>query len=451
MFKNTLMFITILIVIHFIILIHEGGHYIAARIFNIKVKTFSVGLGKTIYEFKSRSGVLWRFGMFPIGGYVVLLNTQIDKVSLSELKSSFNIKPLWQKIIVYAAGPLVNLIFAILIYIVLFINGMFEVKPNISKIIPDSIAAKSGMYAPTMITNISGNNVNTWRDVNIYLLSALGNKDNITISTKSNNNTNNYSLDINNWEIDTLSFNPVENIGLKAYVPPTPVVIDEIVAGSPADGKLKIGDKILKINNIDISNYEEFEDVMLNFANQEIILTVNSSNITKKVIVETSWTFKNGWDISGYLGIKPKFSAWPKDTLLLKKHNLYGALKEAIDATFIMLKFNFIVLGKVITRVIPAACLSGPIGFFSVAFASLNSGFSVFMEMIAIFNILLAFANLLPLPGLDGGNILFRIIESIKGKEISYLWQELITTFSIIFLVVLTIHATINDLLRMLT
>ncbi len=447
MLKSVLMLIGVILTIHSIILFHEAGHYFAARIFKIKVKTFTVGLGKTIWQYIDKNDVTWRFGIFPLGGYVVLLNTQLDKVSLSELKQSFNIKPLWQKIVVYLAGPLVNILLAIIIYTGLFLSGMYEVKPNIASIINGSVAYKANIATPSLITSINDNKVSSWRETSIALIDSLGKDSKIKLST----NIDNYELNTSKWGIHTLNFNPIENIGFKAYIPPTPAVVTEIVRDSPADGQLKIGDKILFINNTKITDFSDYEEALKHLANKEIKITISSNDSTKVIPIKTSWTFKDGWNIVGYLGIKPKLTKWPEDKINLRKYNLLGSIGAAIDSTLSMLHFNFIVLGKILTRVIPLASLSGPIGFIGVAFASLNNGITVFLEVVAIFNILIAFANLLPMPGLDGGNIIFRIIEAVKGRAINYLWQELITTFSIIFLVVLTVHATINDLLRLFT
>ena len=190
---------------------------------------------------------------------------------------------------------------------------------------------------------------------------------------------------------------------------------------------------------------------MENLANKNIMLTIETSNITTIKPITTSWTFKDGWNIVGYIGIKPAPTPWPQNKINHIKYGPLQAIAAGIDATFTMLKYNFIILGKIITRIIPISSLSGPIGFLGVALASLNSGFKVFIEIVAIFNIIIAFANLLPIPGLDGGNIVFKIYEKIKGREINYLLQQLIGKFAIIFLVVITIHATINDLTRLLT
>ena len=450
MLNTILMLIAIVLVIHAIILIHEMGHYIVARSFNIKVKTFAVGLGRPIWQ-TVHNGVTWRFGIFPIGGYVVLLNTQLDNVPLSELKHSFNVKPLWQKIAVYLAGPLINFIVAIIIYTGIFMSGMYEVKPSIATIIPHSIASDANVMSPSLITKINNKPTQSWRDVSISLISALGRDKTLSLSTKFSDKEQEYHLDIRDWQISNVTFNPIKNIGIKPYLPPTPALVTSIVEGSPAAAKLSVGDKIIKVNNIDVSTYEEYLDAMANLANTDITIVIESNGITKVIPITTSWTFRNGWEMIGYLGFKPPVVKWPADKIYLKKYGFFNAFKAATLSTIQMLSFNFLVLSKIITRIIPMACLSGPIGFIAVAFSSLNSGLNVFLETIAVFNILIAFANILPLPGLDGGNIIFRIIEAIRGQEISYLWQELITSFTIIFLVVLTIHATINDLIRLLT
>ncbi|MEE3002938.1 MAG: RIP metalloprotease RseP [Pseudomonadota bacterium] len=451
MLKALFVFCVIILTIHCIILIHELGHYVAAKIFNIKVKTFSIGLGKTIWQRTDKNATSWRLGLFPIGGYVVVLNSQVDDVKPREYHQTFNIKPLWQKIVVYLAGPIANIICALVIYFFLYLNGLYQVKPYIADIIPDSIASNAGIQENSLITKINDIDTKSWRDASLILISQLGSNNILEVETKKQGQKFSYKLDIREWHLDSLKFNPIASIGFKPYLPNTPAVIADIIPNSPADGVLSIGDKIIAINDIKITNFSDYTDAMHYLANKEIKLMVNSSNITKIVPITTSWTLKDGWEIAGYLGIKPEYSPWPKDKLVNMKYSVLGSLSASIDSTVTMLSYNFIILSKLIQRIIPMASLSGPIGFVGVAISSLNSSLKVFLEVIAIFNILLAFANILPLPGLDGGNILFRVYEAIKGQEISYMWQELITTFSIIFLVVITIHATINDVLRLLT
>ena len=451
MLKTIGFILLIVLMIHTIILVHEFGHYIAARIFKIKVKIFSIGLGKTLFSKQDKNGVIWRIGAFPLGGYVAVLDAQTDKVTKQNSAYTINIKPLWQKITLYFAGPAINLLFAIIIYSMLYITGINEVKPVIAKTIPNSIAAQANIQPNSTITKVNDKTIGNWKDVTLAFLASMGSDKTLHITTTSNSQTSTHNLDITDWQIKELTFKPLESLGIKPFMPNTPAVVMQVIPDSPAAGILKPGDKIIKVNNIYINNYEDLNEAMENLANKNIMLTIETSNITTIKPITTSWTFKDGWNIVGYIGIKPAPTPWPQNKI---NHIQYGplqAIAAGIDATFTMLKYNFIILGKIITRIIPISSLSGPIGFLGVALASLNSGFKVFIEIVAIFNIIIAFANLLPIPGLDGGNIVFKIYEKIKGREIDYLLQQLIGKFAIIFLVVITIHATINDLTRLLS
>ena len=433
------------VTIHTIIVVHECGHYIVARWLGIRVQTFAIGLGKSLFQHTDKHQITWQLGAVPLGGYVVLLDSRSAEYSAHDLPYALDARPLWQKLCVYLAGPAMNIIVAILLYTALYINGLEYIKPYIGNIIPESIAARAGMQGQQTITHIGNIPVENWQDTTFEIISYLGSEAILPITT---HNQHTYQLDTSNWEINPLRLQPLVSIGIDPYIPFAPPIVSKVIADSPASGKIQVNDRILAINTTTINSRDNWIDALHGLQNQDITVRILRNGHPLLITIHSSWQFTRDWQLQAYTGIIVPLSPWPAQHVLLVKHPPLRALHKALQTTFRLINFNGVLLSKIITREIPITALSGPIGFVKVAMNTLNQPFSIYLELCAIFNILIAFANLLPFPGLDGGHVVFKVCEAIRGKALSFEFQRLITRFSIIFLVVITIHATINDLIR---
>ena len=440
--------ITIILAINLIIFIHEMGHFLVAKYFRVTVTHMTIGLGTVLYTRVFR-GIHWRFALLPLGGYVTLLDTQTNIVPKTQYHKTFNAQKTWKKICIYLAGPLVNLLTAVILYSIVFFVGITEVKPVIQSIIPGSIIDNSNIKPGAEITHINHKPTRTWQAVSLAFISAIGSDDTITVQTHYQEQYQTATLAIQHWHINSLDFNPIESLGIIPYKPHIPIIITKIIPNSPADGVLAVGDQIIAVNAEHTKDFHAFEQLIAPLANTEIELTVQRAGNLQKLHLTTSYRYQNGWRRVGYVGFVPQPAIWDPSMLYHQALPFITAITKAFSATVDMLHYNAILLGKILDRTIPLAILSGPIGFIRLAANALNSGFIRLLQLCAIINILLAFVNLLPVPGLDGGNIMLRLYEHITKKNLNAKLQQLIITLCGIFLIVLTIHATINDITRL--
>lgn len=435
--------------INCVIIVHELGHYAAARFFNIKINTVAIGFGKIIWAGGNK--IKWQLSAFPLGGYVSMLDSRDSNTPSSSHHCCLDKQSAWKKIIIYLAGPAINIICAIMVYWVILTTGISYVTPEVETVIPHSIAAKARMPANSLITGINDMPITNWKDANIALTSSLGNAKSITIQTDSNNQSHSYTLDTSNWKIDSLDFDPITSLGLEPYEPNTTALVLKTKPNSPAaKAGIQANDTIVAINSTKISSYKDLRKILKPLANKHVDVTVLRDNKRITIPVTAGARLSSSWRMSGYLGIKSPPAVWPKDKVKEIKYEPGIAFSYALTNTSQIFEFNLAVMTKIISGIIPITSLSGPLGFIKTSMQALNSGFTIFLETFAIFNILLAFVNLLPMPGLDGGNILFIIYESITKRELSLLWQDLVIKCSFIFLAIITIHATMNDILRII-
>lgn len=439
---------TIIVAINLIIFIHEMGHFVVARYFGVTVTNITIGLGTIVYT-KKHKEMHWRLGLLPLGGYVTLLDADIDAVAKHQQHKTFNAQKTWKKISIYLAGPLVNLLTAVVLYSVVFSVGITEVKPIIQSIIPGSIIDNSTVKPGAEIISINNKPTKTWQAVSLAFISAMGSDDTISVQTYYQQQRHTSTLALQNWQINDFDFNPIESIGIMPYKPDTPTIITKIIPNSPADGVLQVGDQITHINGNVIQDFHDFETIIKPLANTEIALTIVRKGTAQIQHLTAGYKYQNGWRTVGYVGFIPAPAHWDPNMLYYHALPFKTAITTAFITTYDMLYYNIILLGKILDRTIPLAILSGPLGFISLAANALNNGFVRFLQLCAMINILLAFVNLLPIPGLDGGNIMLRVYEHITQKTVHAKLQQLIITICGIFLIVITVHATINDITRL--
>lgn len=434
--------------IHTIIIVHEWGHYIVARWLQLRIQTFTIGLGTLLYQYQDKRRVKWQIRAFPLGGYVTILDSQTAAYTAADHTVALDHRPCWQKCSVYLAGPVMNILIAILLYTSLYIYGIEYIRPLIGEIIPGSIAAEAGMQSEETITYIGDIPIHNWHDTTFELIGYLGTSNQLSITTDA---PRTYQLNIEKWTIDPAHLDPLAGIGIQPYRPYSPAIVSHVTPHSPASGAIQAHDRIIAINKRAVDDRESWYEALQGLHNQEVTISLLRHGVPQKVAITTGWQLTQAWKSTAYTGIVIPMTPWTQDQLIRVQYSLPQAWYSGIEQSLRLLRYNGVLLYKILHRIIPLTALSGPIGFVQVAINTLNHPLSVYLELCALFNILLAFVNILPLPGLDGGHIALTLIEGIRGKAIPYAWQCLITRFSIICLVVITIHATINDLLRMVT
>jgi len=432
---------------------HECGHFFIARIFKVKILKFSIGFGKAIWQWQGKNNIEYAIGFLPFGGYVKMLDTREMQVAKSERHLALDQKSFWQKMAVVLAGPLTNLLLGILAFWLMFVIGVKSPKPIIGNVLPNSIASQSGLHANGMITAVDGIKTLTWHDVMLPLFLHLGDNDkvNLTVIDPITKQHNDYYLDLTNWRLDTNTFDFLGALGIEPYEPKIPAIVDKIQKNSPAaNSDLRLGDKIIKVDGVVISAWSEL--LKYSRANPQKLLHIevlrNGSVFFLDVL--SAWKFGPNWKKIGYLGISPPKVEWPPAMLWQEQYSFGRALAESFKQTSEFIVFNKVALQKLITRKIPMSVLGGPISIFQSSAQALNQGLVVYIGFLAIFSIMLAFVNLIPIPGLDGGHILIFLLEGIIRRPIPVAVQVLLFKLGLIFLILLAVQATFNDLVRIL-
>ncbi|EKE00735.1 MAG: hypothetical protein ACD_21C00285G0029 [uncultured bacterium] len=435
-----------------LVLIHESGHFLVARLFKVKVERFSIGFGKPFYTWKNKkSGTKYALAPILLGGYVKLLDTRETKISSPNQHLAFDHKPILQRMAIILAGPMANIIFAFFALWLMFLIGFKLPKPIIGKIIPNSIASHANMRSGEKIITIDKHKTNNWEEVIIAMLARLGNTDYLSITTQSSPKleTKNYQLNLINWNIDSYEPNPLKDFGIVRYTPPVPPIINNISWNSPASKSgLQKNDRIISIDGQPVNNWEDFIDLIKKSPEKQINLLLKRDGKTINLTTTTGWKFGPKWKKVGFLGVGSLPIAWPDQMLREYKYTMWPAFSKAWHKTGLFVDLNKIIFDKLFTGKLSFRVLGGPISIFAASGQALGQGFTMFLGFLAIISLSIALINLLPLPGLDGGYVILLLIEAITHRPISIRIQTLILRLGIILMVTLFLQVTINDLMR---
>lgn len=434
-----------------LVTVHEWGHFIVARCVGVHVLKFSLGFGRALWRHRAKNGTEYVIAILPLGGYVKLLDEREAPVPPEKLHLAFNRKPLLSRILVVVAGPGINVLFAVIAFWLMFVIGVQEVKPILGDIPSHSIAAESGLQTRDELVSIDHHAVSSWQEVALALIRRMGDRGTIVIQTKSasNQQIQDHQLAIDHWSMNALNPDPFSSLGIIPYTPPIPAVIAKMRAESPAArAGLKVGDQVLQVNLQKVGDWQQFVKIIQARPGQQVDLKVQRGGqiINFKVTVGRKFA---GWRRVGYLGIESAPIHWPPSMKINLQHSPLGAVLPAWQQTWSFLTFNFVLLGKMILGKISMQAIGGPITIFQSAGAAFAQGLVIYISFLGLISVMLAFVNILPIPSLDGGHLLFFIIEGIMQKPLSMAWQLLIYKIGLIFLVVLMVQATVNDLMRL--
>lgn len=443
--------IGILITLLLIIGIHEFSHFMTARLLGIKVLRFSIGFGKSLWSRYDKKGTEYVIAAIPLGGYVKMLDSTEGHVAKEEYHLAFNHQPFYKKFVVVAAGPLSNLVLAFVLYWILFMVGFTTIAPVIGKIIPQSIAAEAGLSPNYEIVKVDHIPTSSWMDVIVRILSRAGDTGKMQIDLQSirQSNVEKHQLDLSNWHMNNLKPDPLVSLGIIPFEPLIPTIISEIAEDSPAaQAGLAVGDKIILLDNKKINNWIDLVTIIDQHPSETVHLTIERNN--KKITIPVLIGYHRDllFIKHGFLGISPKFE-WLPNFLRSNQYGPLTALSYAWQSTYDLVYMNFIIIGKVMTGKISLQSLGGPISIFQAAGTSFHQGIAAFLSFLAFLSISIGIINIFPIPGLDGGHLLFQTIEAIIQRPIPAKILEICYRLGLILLVLLIFQAVMNDILRL--
>ena len=435
-----------LIALAILIIIHEYGHFWVARRCGVKVLRFSVGFGKPIWQKVGKDGTEYVLAPIPMGGYVKMLDEREMPVSEEQAQFAFNRQSLAKRVAIVSAGPIANLIFAILAYWMLFVVGVSGIKPIIDDVHPASIAAQAGLNPGDEILQVDGKRTPTWNSVYKALIQKAEYGERTEILVLTSGIEQQYALVIPQVSIDQAS-SILDKIGIEPLRPAIKPVLGEIVPDSPAQkAGLKVGDVLLSSQQQTIDNWSKWVELIQASAGKELNIEIqrNEQRLTLTL------TPQAGDDGKGRIGavVDASQSTIPQE---LQAELSYGPVEASWQAVIQTWDFSTSTLKSLwgmITGKVSTDNLGGPISIAQIAGSSAEQGVTSFISFLAMISITLGILNLLPIPMLDGGHLAMFAVEAVRGKPISEITQMQIQKVGFLILIMVMFIAFFNDLTR---
>jgi len=434
-----------------VVIIHECGHFFMAKLMGVRVLRFSIGFGKALWTKTTKTGTEFVIAILPLGGYVRMLGEGDEAPPEDLVRYAYNRKPILARMAIVLAGPLMNFLFAILLFWAIFLAGVTHIKPTVGQVLPNSIAAKGGLQSGDEIQKIDGRKINSWQRVVMRIIARMGDKGPMRVTVKSAGHTQSKSLylPLNQWVIKKRRPDFFKSLGIVPFRPKYPTVIDKVLKNSPAQkGGLREGDKVIAINGMKKDDMLEVIKVIQSNPGKDIRLTILRKGKQLSLIIPAGMEKQKGKQV-GFLGFMVRAPKWPSSMILKQNFSVFSAWVPAVEQTWMLTSFNAIVLAKMIVGKISLHTLGGPISIFHTAGKAFGYNYRVYLGFIAFISVTLGFLNLLPIPGLDGGHFFFQMIEAIFRRPVPEGIQVICVKVGILLLILLMIQATFNDIIRL--
>ncbi|MAA64469.1 MAG: RIP metalloprotease RseP [Alteromonadaceae bacterium] len=442
--------LALIVTLGILVTIHEYGHFWVARKCGVRVLRFSVGFGKPMFSWYDRKGTEFAIAAIPLGGYVKMLDEREGPVPEDQLSEAFTQKSPGKRIAIAAAGPAANFIFAIFAYWVLSVVGFSTLAPVVGDIESDSIAERMGLESGMEILAIDGEKVTDWRDIGGLLLERAGEFGPINMSLRKDNNVVERQAELNGWRLDTEEPNPISLFGIQPYRPDVPSVLGEIVPGGRAESAgLQSGDEVLRINGEPVDGWFALVKTVQASPGVSLTLDIIREGQPRTITVTPKRHEADNGDVIGLIGAGAAPIEWPEGLVRKNRYGVFEAIPEAVGETWADTRLTLVAIKKMITGLLSLNNLSGPITIARVAEASVRSGFEDFVRFLAYLSVSLGVLNLLPVPVLDGGHILFYSLEAIRRKPLSEQVQAVGLRIGMAMILTLMVFALYNDLMRL--
>lgn len=435
-----------------LVAVHEWGHFIVARMAGVKVLRFSIGFGRVLWTRRfSEDRTEFCISAIPIGGYVKLLDERDCTVALTDQNRAFNRQSTRAKIAILAAGPVLNFLFAIVAYWCMFMVGVPGLKPVIGAVEPETIAARAGLQAGDQISAVGGRAVATWEGAVLEILSEMidGGDIEMEVAGPSGSQRRIVMHAAGRESELTEPGRLFVGLGISLWSPVVPAVIDTLtVAGSAQRAGLAPGDEVIAADGQSIASWAEWVEFIRARPGQTMLATILRDEREQQLTIEIGSIEENGVQI-GRIGASVRI---PDDlTAGMYAEQRYGpfaALPVAVAKTWDVMALTVRMLASMVTGGVSVKNISGPINIAQYAGQSISIGPVAFLGFLAIVSISLGILNLLPIPMLDGGQIVYQLVEAMKGSPISERAQVFGQQMGILFLLLLMSFAFYNDLTR---
>jgi regulator of sigma E protease len=439
-----------------IVFIHELGHFLVARWCGVKVRDFSIGFGREIFGFYDRHGTRWRFGWLPLGGYVKFMDDdnassfpsreRLEQLTPAEREGAFQTKPLWARAAIVAAGPTANFVLAIGIFTLMFaFLGELVTPPRVGGLEPEGPAAKAGFQLNDTIRSINGQEIRSYAEVERII--TLNADRELTVEVDRAGAPVQLKVAPVWRELPDASGRKISRPTIGIEPPPMPPRVGGVVAGTPAAAAgFQPGDMIVSIDGKSVKSFSEMQKIVSASAGHELAFEIDRSGTRvqlKAVPAEREVTDREGNKTTqGVIGIKGVQDG---------EYRRYGpveAFTQAVARTYSIVADSLTALYQIATRTMPADQLRGPLGIAEMSAQVATWGPAALISFVALISVAIGFFNLLPVPVLDGGHLLFYAIEAVRREPLSERTQEISFRIGLALVLLLFVFTTVIDVRR---
>jgi len=441
-----------IVAISVLVAVHEYGHFIVGRWSGMKILRFSIGFGKPLWTWVGKKdSTEYCISAIPLGGYVKFLGERYgsgDPIDPVDEGRAFNQRPVWMRIAVLLAGPFFNFLFAFVAYWVIFVNGVPTMKPAVGEVQDTSYAAEAGLQYGDRILKVGDQEASDWETVLVSMLDQLISGGRVTLELENQSGRiRTATIDVGD-DATRLTEPGVlfDGLGFQPWQPPATVA--ELTEGGAAEAAgILEGDRITSIAGEPIANFSDLQGIVTVRPDEAVAVEVIRDEHTLIINLRIGSREVDG-DTIGLLGVAG--GGVPDDFWYVRQFGPLDSISQSIGRTWVGMGFTMRMLARMVTGDVSIKNISGPINIAQFAGSSASAGFNAYLRFLALVSISLGVLNLLPVPVLDGGQIVYHSIEGLKGSPLSERAQMIGQQLGIVALLLLMSFAFYNDIARIL-
>ncbi len=435
-----------------LVAVHEFGHFWVARRCGVKVLRFSIGFGPALVSWRDRLGTQYSLAAIPLGGYVKMLDEREGEVPAEQLDQAFNRQPVLSRIAVVSAGPLANLALAVVAYWCLFLAGESGYAPVIGKVEAGSVAAVAGLEPGQEIVSVDGTRTPTRQALSFRLLDRIGDTGTIRFGVRYPGSDMEYESEatLNRWLADDEQPDLFGSLGISMYTPPVPPVVGQVTPDSPAAAAgLQPGDKVISADGQPMTLWMDWVDYVRARPGKPIQLVFQRADKQLEAVIVPEPVADDSGDIYGRVGVGVVLPEMPPEMVRRFQRGPLESLTASFARTGELVAFTLKSIRKMVEGLISPKNLSGPITIAKVATASAKSGLESYVSFLALLSVSLGVLNFLPIPVLDGGHLLFYVLELLAGRPVPEKIQSLGYQLGLLVVIGIMMLALYNDFSRL--